>query len=67
MTGLNQIAADDKRLRAIDARRLATRRRIESAPRCPICGGRVLGGRCAGDGGMLTCGLYFPKREKGQP
>ena len=62
MTAWEKIQRDDARLRAIDARRAAARKRQERAPVCPVCSGRIQFGRCKGDG-AVACGLYFPQRD----
>jgi len=58
MTAAEKILREDARLRKIDARRLAARKRTEALPTCPVCGGRIQFGNCTGDG-MIRCGLHY--------
>jgi ribosomal protein L32 len=61
MTVSEQISREIERDKARDKKRLADRRRIESLPSCPICGGRIRDGKCTGGGSMMSCGLYFKR------
>jgi hypothetical protein len=56
-----ELDADKQR----DARRRAQRRRLENAPRCTCCGGRIVNGRCAGDG-LIRCGLWTARAQTPQ-
>ena len=48
----------EARQQANARRRLTLRRKLESCPTCPICGGRIVDARCRGTE-FVRCGLHY--------
>jgi hypothetical protein len=53
-------ARHEARVARAERARARQRRILEAAPVCPICGGRIVGGKCRGRDGV-GCGLFYTR------
>lgn len=60
MSWREDVAAHDARRDRAEKARARRRRILEAAPVCPICGGRIVGGKCRGHDGV-GCGLFYTR------